>query len=123
MSGISAMGFHNLFQENRIPKRVRRSHSSMVYPTRIYSCGSTYSSSSSTSIGLKEWKRMIKEMEKTKHVRSSSDGVILGVGTGCCLRKWLISTPLPVIKVFMTENRRLSGQDWHLVCDLFESFT
>ncbi|KAK5812507.1 hypothetical protein PVK06_027939 [Gossypium arboreum] len=118
------MGFHNLFQENRIPKSVRRSDSSIgISYENQFVCGSTYSSSPLTSTGLKEWKRMIKEMEKTKHVRSSSDGAILGVETGRCLRKRLITTPLPVIKVFMTKNRQLPGQDCYLVCDSFKSFT
>ncbi|TYI71034.1 hypothetical protein E1A91_D08G265900v1 [Gossypium mustelinum] len=88
MSGVSAMGFHNLFQENRIPKGVRRSHSSIgiSYENRFVR-GSTYSSSPSTSMASKERKRMIKEMEETKHARSSSDGAILGVGLGLSPKK------------------------------------
>ncbi|KAG8487145.1 hypothetical protein CXB51_020796 [Gossypium anomalum] len=83
MSGVSAMGFRNLFQENCIPKGMRRSHSSIgvSYENRFVS-GST-----STSMASKERKRMIKEMEKTKHARSSSDGAILGVGLGLSPKK------------------------------------
>ncbi|KAE8716283.1 hypothetical protein F3Y22_tig00110151pilonHSYRG00288 [Hibiscus syriacus] len=77
---FSSVNYRDLIKEDPKSKIMKRSHSTLGIPNEnpyLHYDGQPYSREP-----IKERHRMIREMDKTKHARSSSDGAIAGWGSG-----------------------------------------
>ncbi|XWS32097.1 hypothetical protein CRYUN_Cryun23aG0131600 [Craigia yunnanensis] len=108
MTGVSAIGFRDLIGQSVHPKthrsmkkskstlRVSRENLLHDYDDQSDGCDWTTSSSSSSSsaaTALKEWNGIIRELERTNHVRSSSESERLLCGLGLSTRKAACLSP------------------------------
>lgn len=121
MNGVSAIGFRDLIGENVNPKthrnmkkskstlRISRENLSRYSDDQSDSCDSTTSSSSSARTALKEWSGIVRELERTNHVRSSSDSGRLLCGLGMSSRKAACLSPFMFSQSF-NEGKLENGQ-------------
>lgn len=119
MTGVSAIGFRDLIGKSLHPKthrsmkkskstlRISRENLLRDSDDQSDGCDSTTSSSSSATTALKEWNGIMRELERTNHIRSSSDGGRLLCGLGLSPRK---SACLGPVMFSFNEGKLVNGR-------------